>query len=158
MYHVYKFLDSDNKVLYVGYTANLQIRIGEQHFAKKTYLPKEKIDKVNTVEQIGFKNMEDAQCHERYYIDLYKPSYNKTTYEDHAIINSVVESNWSFYCSVSNGKITKCDTENTCEIRRAGLIVPKDLKKQLEDIAKEKNRSFNNLVITVLMDYVEGIR
>ena len=41
---------------------------------------------------------------------------------------------------------------------RANLIIEKDLKKQLEEIAKGKNRSFNNLVITVLMDYVEGIR
>ena len=44
--------------------------------------------------------------------------------------------------------------ENT----RTNITIPKDLKKNLEDIAKEKNRSFNNLVITVLKDYMEGIR
>ena len=39
---------------------------------------------------------------------------------------------------------------------RTIITIPKDLKKQLEEIAKTKNRSFNNLVITVLKDYVEG--
>ena len=41
--------------------------------------------------------------------------------------------------------------ENT----RTNITIPKELKKRLEEIAKSKNRSFNNLVITVLMDYVE---
>jgi len=41
--------------------------------------------------------------------------------------------------------------ENT----RTQLTISKDLKKELEDIAKKQNRSFNNLVITVLKDYVD---
>jgi predicted HicB family RNase H-like nuclease len=39
---------------------------------------------------------------------------------------------------------------------RANLIIDKDLKKKLEEIAKSKNRSFNNLIITVLQDYLES--
>jgi len=41
--------------------------------------------------------------------------------------------------------------ENT----RTNITIPKELKKLLEEIAKSKNRSFNNLVITILMEYVE---
>ena len=37
---------------------------------------------------------------------------------------------------------------------RTLITIPKDLKKQLEEIAKEQNRSFNNLVITMLSKYV----
>lgn len=37
---------------------------------------------------------------------------------------------------------------------RANLIINKNLKTQLETIAKEQNRSFNNLVITVLKDFI----
>ena len=33
---------------------------------------------------------------------------------------------------------------------RTQLTISKDLKKELEIIAKEQNRSFNNLVITIL--------
>jgi len=37
---------------------------------------------------------------------------------------------------------------------RTLITIPKELKTQLEELAKEKNRSFNNLVITILKDYV----
>lgn len=36
---------------------------------------------------------------------------------------------------------------------RMSLIVSKDLKKQLEDQAKKDNRSVNNLINTVLIEY-----
>lgn len=37
---------------------------------------------------------------------------------------------------------------------RTLITIPKELKKQLEEIAKQDNRSFNNLVIKILKDYV----
>jgi predicted HicB family RNase H-like nuclease len=40
--------------------------------------------------------------------------------------------------------------ENT----RTNITIPKELKTKLEKIAKEQNRSFNNLVITILKEYV----
>ncbi|RYL93723.1 DNA-binding protein [Sporolactobacillus sp. THM19-2] len=39
---------------------------------------------------------------------------------------------------------------------RTLLTIEKDLKKELEQIAKEQNRSFNNLVITVLKRYADS--
>lgn len=39
--------------------------------------------------------------------------------------------------------------ENT----RTNITINKELKKTLEEIAKEQNRSFNNLVITILQEY-----
>mgnify|MGYP002793196084 CR=1 FL=1 len=38
---------------------------------------------------------------------------------------------------------------------RTNITFPKDLKSDLEKIAKEQNRSFNNLVITILKEYSE---
>lgn len=38
---------------------------------------------------------------------------------------------------------------------RTQLTISKDLKKELEIIAKEQNRSFNNLVITILKNFVD---
>lgn len=37
---------------------------------------------------------------------------------------------------------------------RTNITIPKDLKAKLELIATEQNRSFNNLVITVLKEFV----
>jgi predicted HicB family RNase H-like nuclease len=36
---------------------------------------------------------------------------------------------------------------------RTQITIPRDLKEKLEIIAKNQNRSFNNLVITVLKDF-----
>lgn len=38
---------------------------------------------------------------------------------------------------------------------RTNITITKDLKAKLEEIAKKENRSFNNLVITVLQKFVE---
>ena len=39
---------------------------------------------------------------------------------------------------------------------RTNITFPMQLKEQLEQIAKQENRSFNNLVITVLQDFVKS--
>lgn len=38
---------------------------------------------------------------------------------------------------------------------RMSLTIPKELKASLEKIAKEQNRSLNNLIITLLKDYTD---
>lgn len=38
---------------------------------------------------------------------------------------------------------------------RTNITIEKTLKKQLEEEAKKQNRSFNNLVITILKEYIE---
>lgn len=39
---------------------------------------------------------------------------------------------------------------------RTVITIPKELKKRLEEIAKKDNRSFNNLVIKILKDFVSN--
>lgn len=39
---------------------------------------------------------------------------------------------------------------------RTNITFPIQLKEQLEHIAKQENRSFNNLVITILQDFVKS--
>lgn len=52
-------------------------------------------------------------------------------------------------CEVINmgGNISKDNT-------RTNITIPKTLKAKLEAMAKEDQRSFNNLVIKILTDYV----
>lgn len=38
---------------------------------------------------------------------------------------------------------------------RTLITIPKELKAALEEKAKQENRSFNNLVITVLQEYIK---
>ena len=39
---------------------------------------------------------------------------------------------------------------------RTNITIPIKLKERLEEISKKENRSFNNLVITILQNHVEG--
>lgn len=39
---------------------------------------------------------------------------------------------------------------------RTNITISKELKQKLEAIAKEQNRSFNNLVITILKDFANN--
>jgi len=39
---------------------------------------------------------------------------------------------------------------------RTGLIMPKALKKKLEELAKEQNRSLNNLMVTILDNSIKN--
>lgn len=41
---------------------------------------------------------------------------------------------------------------------RTLITIPKKLKEELEKIADDENRSFNNLVVTVLKNYVENYK
>lgn len=39
---------------------------------------------------------------------------------------------------------------------RTNLTISKELKTKLEELAKQENRSFNNLVITILENYLKS--
>lgn len=39
---------------------------------------------------------------------------------------------------------------------RTLITIPKELKAEIEKIAKEQNRSFNNLVVTVLKTFADS--
>ena len=49
------------------------------------------------------------------------------------------------------GNISKDNT-------RTNITIPKTLKAELEALAKQDQRSFNNLVIKILTDYVEQVK
>ena len=45
-------------------------------------------------------------------------------------------------------------SENT----RTNITISKELKTQLEELAKQDNRSFNNYVITILKEHVKSLQ
>lgn len=49
--------------------------------------------------------------------------------------------------------MAKISDKNT----RTLITIPKELKAVLEELSKKQNRSFNNLVITILKDYIDSI-
>ncbi|WP_254904633.1 hypothetical protein, partial [Clostridium tyrobutyricum] len=56
-----------------------------------------------------------------------------------------------YYMFIIQGDTMSISKDNT----RTLITIPKELKQKLEAKAKEENRSFNNLIITVLKDYLK---
>lgn len=82
MFYVYRFLDKDLKVIYIGRTVDIKARM-TQHFGKGGHLPKECYDSVHRVDFLEFKTKNDMKIKELYYIGKYRPMYN--TVDNHAV-------------------------------------------------------------------------
>lgn len=74
--YVYRFIDGNNKVIYVGKTNNLDRRFS-QHFNKSGHLPKECYNSVWKMEYIKVDSELNALLLETYYINKYRPKFNR---------------------------------------------------------------------------------
>ena len=96
MAYTYRFLDKENNVIYVGYTAQTMAQRMNQHFVKG-HLPKECYHSVAKVEYIKWKTKCDAQVMEVYYINKYKPRFNKLNKKNDALTIVLEEKEWKTY-------------------------------------------------------------
>ena len=76
MAFVYRFLDKDNNVIYIGKTININLRM-QQHFGGKGHLSDNCYHNVYKIEYQKYKTESDALIYETYYITKYSPKYNK---------------------------------------------------------------------------------
>lgn len=74
--YIYRFIDKNQKVAYVGKTNNLNKRYN-QHFGKRGHLTKECYNSVWKIEYIKVDSELNALLLETYYINKYRPKYNK---------------------------------------------------------------------------------
>lgn len=70
MYYLYKFINKDNNVIYVGQTENLKKRIAS-HRAEKIWF-----NEIIKIEYHICKSKIDVDIYELYYINKYKSKYN----------------------------------------------------------------------------------
>lgn len=71
VYVIYRFLDSQHNILYVGSSSSFDNRL-----AGHTHLPKECYSQVKKVEIFCCRNEADMYLYETYFINKYKPKYN----------------------------------------------------------------------------------
>ena len=96
--YVYRFLDMNNTVLYVGKTVNLANRM-KNHFSKKSHLAHTDLYKqVQRIEYITCKDEFQSLQNELYYINLYKPKYNSQSKIKQLIKRDKnINDNWKVY-------------------------------------------------------------
>ena len=76
-YAVYRFLDRDKKIIYIGMTNNARRRIYQQHFKDNGHLPQECYSSTARVDIIKLDNNLECKALEEYLIDKYRPKFNK---------------------------------------------------------------------------------
>lgn len=91
---VYRFLDEDGNLLYIGKAKNL-----EERMRNHNHLPKECYNKRKTIEYVEFPTVEDMNIVERVLIAMLKPPYNTELKQNNITIHIMELSNlkWRIY-------------------------------------------------------------
>lgn len=76
MAYIYRFIDINSNIIYVGKTSQTLDKRIAQHFTKG-HLPKECYQSVAKIEYQKYKTESDALVMETFYITKYNPKFNK---------------------------------------------------------------------------------
>ena len=76
-YAVYRFLDRDKKIIYIGMTNNARRRIYQQHFKDRGSAGQECYNSTARVDIVKLNNNLECKSLEEYLIDKYRPKFNK---------------------------------------------------------------------------------
>lgn len=123
-YFVYKFIDDNHQIIYIGKTIRLVARM-VQHFKADNHLTDECRDKVKYIFYSSLRTNAEMDIYEIYLIDKYRPQYNtKSVYEQEEVSSIVLpELAWKEF---SKGNL---------ELKEKGITI-RDVKKPIviEDV------------------------
>ena len=111
MAYTYRFVDTNENVIYVGYTGQTMAKRISQHFTKG-HLPKKCYKSIARIDYIKWDSKSDAQVMEVYYINKYHPKFNKLDKQgDRLNIQIGDEKEWKVYQVIKKPNI-KYEAEN----------------------------------------------
>lgn len=111
MAYTYRFVDTNENVIYVGYTGQTMAKRISQHFTKG-HLPKKCYKSIARIDYIKWDSKSDAQVMEVYYINKYHPKFNKLDKQgDRLNIQIEDEKEWKVYQIIKKPNI-KYEAEN----------------------------------------------
>ena len=115
---VYRFLNKDNEVIYVGKAKNLKSRINNHN-----HLPKECYQERDHIEYIRFKSEADMNFAERYFIMKLNPKYNTILADKDFNINSfeLDEKEWCLYTGKEE------EIENVIAEANNNILLPREI-------------------------------
>ena len=111
MAYTYRFVDANENIIYVGYTAQSMAKRMGQHM-ERGHLSKKCYKSIARIECIKWETKSDAQVMEVYFINKYHPIYNKLDKQnDHLNIQVTDEKEWEVYQVIKKPNI-QYDPEN----------------------------------------------
>lgn len=96
MFYVYRFINQENQIIYVGRTVNITTRMSA-HFGKSGHLPVDCYKSVARIDYLSVKTKNDMKIKELYYISKYKPKYNTADMHDTSLSLNELEDAWVVY-------------------------------------------------------------
>lgn len=141
MYYVYRFIDKNENIIYIGKSNRIDLRIKE-HFSNYGHLPKECYENTIRVECIEFSTKVEMDIKEIYYINKFKPEYNKNYKDGEESPNlAALENNdvWSIY--QDGPKIKISDFECECGNQSFKIVIEENLLDQLSGTTRFKCKS-----------------
>lgn len=115
---VYRFIDTSNNIIYVGSAKSIDRRLKSHFSSKGSNVDKEAYKNTARVEILKTDSYGKALDYEQYFINKYKPHYNKRD-KSHNIDSKVVkneeeyerlESKWKVYWKLKELDIDKINT------------------------------------------------
>lgn len=156
---VYKFIDTNNTIIYIGKTTNLDNRLKHQHFTKNGHLPNECYGETDKVYYAILTNDDEMSIYERYLINLYQPKFNILHNNGSVFQFKLPDLKWFDYedrknlCTISkksNLKIKTSFNDNKyCDL---------NTKRHVEELIKSKriiNTKENNLKLSNLLNFAK---
>ena len=105
MAYTYRFVDANENIIYVGYTAQSMAKRMGQHM-ERGHLPKKCYKSIAKIEYIKWETRSDAQVMEVYYINKYHPRYNRLENQnDRLNIQVTDEKEWQVYQVIKKATI-----------------------------------------------------
>lgn len=91
MYHVYRFLNADDEVIYIGKTQVSMHKRMRFHSSSNSHLPKECYEQLDRVEYLKIYNKSEMDIKELYYINKWKPKFNTYSKAEESFTMEIVE-------------------------------------------------------------------
>ncbi|WP_186326216.1 nucleotide excision repair endonuclease [Priestia megaterium] len=138
-FYVYRFLDENNKVIYIGRTNNITSRMST-HFSNRGHLPKECYEAVKRIDYMILKTTNDMKIKELYYIGKYKPKFNSNDKSDVSFVMNELEDVWILFDKQNEEKIIReieqLTTENNKKTKEIELLKlnSDNLQKEIESL------------------------
>ena len=137
MFYVYRFLNSQKEIIYVGKSKNLTHRL-YSHFNNQQ---KEWMSEVSFVEVAKFQDGATMSLYELYYIDLFKPKYNRdgvyknslTTIELPNVAFSIYEFNYDVMKNIDEVDKTNINIDKDSLLNSFCLILNKEMDLSISD-------------------------
>lgn len=122
MYYVYKFLDKDQKDIYIGMTCDIKKRINQQHFTSNGHLDNACYGETEYVVYSKCRSYDDASIKERYLINKNNPKYNRV-HNNKSEFSFIIDDFEWIYIAFDKEKLNKSITKST---EKNPIIYPYD--------------------------------